>query len=115
VSDEHFTVDGTLIEAWAGQKSFKKKEGSATSTCLGSAGNGGSSIFRSYEVPPLRGGSFQGIGVYRPMKPPPNGEGSAERGSHAPRLHRLDEPTGLSLGSVALPQSRLPFHPAILV
>src|SRR5438034_10816865 len=25
VSDEHFTVDGTLIEAWAGQKSFKKK------------------------------------------------------------------------------------------
>jgi transposase len=27
LSDEHFTVDGTLIEAWAGQKSFKKKEG----------------------------------------------------------------------------------------
>jgi transposase len=26
VSDEHFTVDGTLIEAWAGQKSFKRKE-----------------------------------------------------------------------------------------
>jgi len=25
LSDEHFTVDGTLIEAWAGQKSFKKK------------------------------------------------------------------------------------------
>lgn len=25
ISDEHFTVDGTLIEAWAGQKSFKKK------------------------------------------------------------------------------------------
>jgi len=24
-SDEHFTVDGTLIEAWAGQKSFKLK------------------------------------------------------------------------------------------
>jgi len=23
-SDEHFTVDGTLIEAWAGQKSFRK-------------------------------------------------------------------------------------------
>lgn len=29
LSDEHFTVDGTLIEAWAGQKSFKKKAGSA--------------------------------------------------------------------------------------
>lgn len=26
LSDEHFTVDGTLIEAWASQKSFKKKD-----------------------------------------------------------------------------------------
>ncbi len=26
LSDEHFSVDGTLIEAWAGQKSFKKKD-----------------------------------------------------------------------------------------
>jgi len=26
LSDEHFTVDGTLIEAWASLKSFKKKE-----------------------------------------------------------------------------------------
>ena len=26
LSDEHFTVDGTLIEAWAGQKSFKEKD-----------------------------------------------------------------------------------------
>jgi len=25
LSDEHFTVDGTLIEAWAGHKSFKRK------------------------------------------------------------------------------------------
>jgi IS5 family transposase len=25
LSDEHFTVDGTLIEAWAGQKSFRRK------------------------------------------------------------------------------------------
>jgi transposase len=24
-SDDHFTVDGTLIEAWAGQKSFQQK------------------------------------------------------------------------------------------
>ena len=29
LSDEHFTVDGTLIEAWAGQKSFQKKAGSS--------------------------------------------------------------------------------------
>ena len=28
LSDEHFTVDGTLIEAWAGHKSFKPKDGS---------------------------------------------------------------------------------------
>lgn len=26
-SDEHFSVDGTLIQAWAGQKSFKPKDG----------------------------------------------------------------------------------------
>lgn len=26
LSDEHFTVDGTLIEAWAGQKSFKPRQ-----------------------------------------------------------------------------------------
>ena len=29
-SDEHFTVDGTLFEAWASQKSFKRKDGSTT-------------------------------------------------------------------------------------
>src|SRR3989441_2144278 len=29
LSNEHFTVDGTLIEAWAGQKSFKNKTGPA--------------------------------------------------------------------------------------
>jgi len=33
LSDEHFTVDGTLIEAWASQKSFQKKDG-------GNAGDG---------------------------------------------------------------------------
>src|ERR1700747_2075877 len=32
LSDEHFTVDGTLIEAWAGQKSFKRKEEQADKT-----------------------------------------------------------------------------------
>jgi hypothetical protein len=37
MSDEHFTVDGTLIEAWAGQKSFRRKdeEGGSSSTLLG--------------------------------------------------------------------------------
>ncbi len=28
LSNEHFSVDGTLIEAWASMKSFVKKEGS---------------------------------------------------------------------------------------
>ncbi len=28
MSDEHFTVDGTFLEAWASQKSFKPKDGS---------------------------------------------------------------------------------------
>jgi len=30
LSDEHFTVDGTLVEAWAGHKSFKKKGAKTT-------------------------------------------------------------------------------------
>jgi hypothetical protein len=28
LSDEHFSVDGTLVEAWASQKSFRPKDGS---------------------------------------------------------------------------------------
>ena len=27
MNDEHFTVDGTLIQAWASHKSFRKKDG----------------------------------------------------------------------------------------
>jgi len=27
LSDEHFTVDGTLLEAWSSQKSFQRKDG----------------------------------------------------------------------------------------
>ena len=30
LSDDHFTVDGTLIEAWAGQKSFQVKKGDSS-------------------------------------------------------------------------------------
>lgn len=29
LSDEHFTVDGTLLEAWAGQKSFTRTDGTS--------------------------------------------------------------------------------------
>ncbi len=31
LSDEHFTVDGTLLEAWASQKSFQPKDGPPSS------------------------------------------------------------------------------------
>jgi transposase len=32
LSDEHFSVDGTLIEAWASQKSFQKKDNGKSGT-----------------------------------------------------------------------------------
>jgi hypothetical protein len=37
MSDEHFTVDGTLIEAWASQKSFRPKDGSGKRREVGPA------------------------------------------------------------------------------
>lgn len=40
LSDEHFTVDGTLIEAWASMKSFQRKDSA------GPKGPGGSGDFR---------------------------------------------------------------------
>src|ERR1700684_3938549 len=39
MSDEHFTVDGTLIEAWASQKSFRRKDGQGKRA--GPGGGGG--------------------------------------------------------------------------
>lgn len=35
LSSEHFTVDGTLIEAWASHKSFKRKDGPPEPPCEG--------------------------------------------------------------------------------
>jgi transposase len=35
MSDEHFTVDGTLIEAWASHKSFRPKDGTGKPPGLG--------------------------------------------------------------------------------
>ena len=40
LSDEHFSIDGTLIEAWASQKSFQKKDAEKSSK-PGDKGNGG--------------------------------------------------------------------------
>lgn len=39
LSDEHFTVDGTLVEAWAGQKSFKEKGKGTSSSQSDDPGN----------------------------------------------------------------------------
>lgn len=39
LSEEHFTVDGTLIDAWAGQKSFKRKDGADRMTPPDDPGN----------------------------------------------------------------------------
>lgn len=38
LSDEHFSVDGTLIEAWASMKSFKPKDGSGEPPASGRNG-----------------------------------------------------------------------------
>jgi len=45
MSDEHFTVDGTLIQAWASQKSFRRKDGSDD-------GDGRTSMGRSARMRP---------------------------------------------------------------
>src|SRR5881409_2878602 len=37
LSDEHFSVDGTLVEAWASQKSFQRKDNRES----GTPGDGG--------------------------------------------------------------------------
>ncbi len=39
LSDEHFTVDGTLLEAWAGLKSFQRKDGSGAGPSDTDGGN----------------------------------------------------------------------------
>jgi transposase len=38
-SDEHFSVDGTVIEAWASQESFKRKDGSSAPPTDNDPGN----------------------------------------------------------------------------
>lgn len=40
-SDEHFSVDGTLIDAWASQKSFRRKDGSDDDNPNGPGRNAG--------------------------------------------------------------------------
>jgi len=49
-SDEHFSVDGTMVQAWAGQKSFKKKDGPPE----GGSGGGRERDFRGQKRPTTR-------------------------------------------------------------
>jgi transposase len=39
LSKEHFSVDGTLIQAWAGHKSFVRKDGDDDASCSGGGGD----------------------------------------------------------------------------
>jgi hypothetical protein len=38
LSDEHFSIDGTLIQAWASIKSFRRKDGRDEVPALGRNG-----------------------------------------------------------------------------
>ncbi|WP_354411306.1 IS5 family transposase [Marinobacterium sp. MBR-111] len=46
LSDEHFSVDGTLIQAWASQKSFRRKDGTDNTDDDGPAGRNAERNFR---------------------------------------------------------------------
>jgi transposase len=48
LSGEHFSVDGTLIEAWAGMKSFVPKDGDKPPSGKGPAGSGGRNAERDF-------------------------------------------------------------------
>ena len=46
LSEEHFSVDGTLIEAWASMKSFRPKEGGGNDDAPGAGGRNAARDFR---------------------------------------------------------------------
>src|SRR6202030_4167506 len=48
LSSEHFSVDGTLIEAWASMKSFVPKDGSKPPRGKGQDGSGGRKVERDF-------------------------------------------------------------------
>jgi transposase len=48
LSGEHFSVDGTLIEAWASMKSFVPKDGSKPPPGKGQDGSGGRNVERDF-------------------------------------------------------------------
>ena len=48
LSSEHFSVDGTLIEAWASMKSFVPKDGGDPPAGQGQGGSGGRNAERDF-------------------------------------------------------------------
>jgi len=48
LSSEHFSVDGTLIEAWAGMKSFVPRDGATPPSGRGHGGSGGRNAERNF-------------------------------------------------------------------
>ena len=54
MSDEHFTVDGTLIQAWASQKSFRPKDGEGPGDRTNFHGRAGNKTHESSTDPDAR-------------------------------------------------------------
>ena len=52
LSAEHFTVDGTLIEAWAGLKSFRRKDAPAAAAGRSRQSDGRTSTASAARMPP---------------------------------------------------------------
>jgi len=84
LSDEHFTVDGTLIEAWASLKSLKKKDG----------------------TPPRSGGDGTGMVDFRGEKRT-NATHASSTDPEAKLMRRGNgQPAKLSFGAQALMENR---------
>ena len=78
VSSDHFSVDGTLLEAWASHKSFKPKDGPPTDAAGGPQRRGRSGTARSAPTTPTPRPPTPRPGcIARATTPPPR---SATRG-----------------------------------
>lgn len=54
MSDEHFTIDGTLIQAWASMKSFRPKDGSGSRRCRATMARATSTARSAAMIPTAR-------------------------------------------------------------
>src|SRR5712692_2013093 len=118
LSDEHFSVDGTLIQAWAGQKSFVRKgttppppddPGNPTVNFHGAGGVGGRVGDGEGDSRTLPGHARRRQALRRSglCRVPPHAQRDAARGAegvHRPR--RADDPALGLRGESAVPQAR---------